>query len=120
VASGALARIEDPDLKARIKRTYSFLKNNVRVASARNASLAERASQVIMDNVPFVSDPDNIFFISVAPEFDFQLICNDLELNNAMLDLLYATRNRHRMNSGSLQMLRETEEMLAAHLEPAP
>ena len=120
VASGALARLEDTALKAQIKYTYSLLNNNVRVSSAANAALAERASAVIVSAVPFAPDPDSLFQVSVEPEFEFQSLCDHLELNNAMLDLWHATRSRERVHAGVLEVLRETEGMLAARVEPAP
>lgn len=120
VASGALARLEDTALKAQIKYTYSLLNNNVRVSSAANAALAVSASAVIVGVVPFAPDPDSLFQVSVAPGFEFQSLCDHLELNNAMLDLWHATWSRERVHAGVLEVMRETEGMLAARVEPAP
>ena len=117
VASGALARLEDAELKAQIKRSYALLNNNQRQAQAGNQRLAYDASRVIVNTVPFAPDPEAVFGVMVEPDFDLRELCENIRFQNALLDLQHAHLSRIRLNTGFLEVLRETETMLVTRTE---
>jgi len=117
LASGALARLEDAELKAQIKRSYALLNNNQREAQAGNQTLAYDASTVIVDTVPFAPDQEALFGVKVEPDFDLRALCENIRFQNAVLDLQHAHRSRMRLNTGFLEVLQVTEAMLVARTE---
>ncbi len=117
VASGALARLEDAELKAQIKRSYALLNNNQREAQSSNQTIAYDASAVIANIVPFAPDPEALFGVMVEPDFDLRALCENTRFHNALLDLQHAHRSKIRLNTGFLEVLLETEAMLVTRTE---
>ncbi len=122
VTSGALARIDDPELKEHIATTFATAESIQEVIDYFSSDLG-RASDIIWRKVSFSialentqqlddMDADDIESLSQSVDYDFNTLCSDIVFRNAMLEVLDSFSDRLGANDFFIGQLTELQQML--------
>jgi len=120
LASGALARMDNTELKRRINRIFASSRWHEVYVSV-DVSPVEAASEVINDAVPFsLPDDNDLSGRQIAPEFELERLCSDFRLTNALIQLREVAVTFQYTSRFLLGEMQAAESLLAESMKAVP
>lgn len=113
LSGGALARMDNAELKEQINRTFSMAQRDA-VGFPYYLSQVEDAAEVISNAVAFaVPEVADTADPGVRADFDHEVLCSDFQVTNALITLLRSSASQRQVGRVMLDELRTLETLLS-------